>query len=121
MSVVVDLLSGALLLAGSVLALAAGVALLRFPDLLSRVHASTKPAVVGLLMVLTAAALQVATPRAVVGLVLVAVFQLVTAPVAAHLVTRAAYREGRSGLDRLLVDELADAPPDRGGRRATPG
>lgn len=47
-------------------------------------------------------------------LVLVGVFQLFTAPVAAHMVGRAAYRAGLFRRDLLLTDELA---ADRGGHR----
>ena len=39
-------------------------------------------------------------------LVLVAVFQFLTAPVAAHMIGRAAYRAGEGDLDDLVVDDL---------------
>jgi multicomponent Na+:H+ antiporter subunit G len=39
-------------------------------------------------------------------LVLVAVFQFLTAPVAAHMIGRAAYRAGQGALDDLVVDDL---------------
>jgi multicomponent Na+:H+ antiporter subunit G len=41
-------------------------------------------------------------------LVLVAVFQLVTTPIASHMVGRASFRAGQLPLERLVVDELSD-------------
>ena len=40
---VLDILTAALVLGGSALALTAAIGLLRFPDTLSRMHAATKP------------------------------------------------------------------------------
>jgi multicomponent Na+:H+ antiporter subunit G len=104
---VLDVAAAGCLIAGAVLSLAAGVALVRFPDLLSRMHAATKPQVLGLLLVLLGCALRLRTGVDITTLLLVGVFQLTTAPVAAHMVGRAAYR-GRGANHRLLVvDELA--------------
>jgi len=106
---VVDVLSGACLICGALLSVAAGIGLLRFPDLLSRMHAATKPQVLGLLLILAGTALRLATVVDVTTLVLVGVFQLATAPVAAHMVCRAAYRTGQFSDDLLVTDELAVA------------
>jgi multicomponent Na+:H+ antiporter subunit G len=40
--------------------------------------------------------------------VLIGVFQLATAPLAAQMITRAAYRTGRFRRDLLEVDDLID-------------
>jgi multicomponent Na+:H+ antiporter subunit G len=113
---VLDAVAGACLLGGALLSLAAGVGLLRFPDLLSRMHAATKPQILGLLLILAGTAIRLATVVDITTLVLVGVFQLVTAPVAAHMVGRTGYRAGLFRRDLLLVDELADAR----GRPSTP-
>ncbi len=112
MSTALDALSGVLILVGAVFSLTAAVALVRFPDLLSRMHAATKTQVLGLMFVLTGAAIQ-ATPRVAAGLLLVAAFQLLTAPVAAHVVGRVAYRTQDAGQERLVVDELAQETASR--------
>ena len=104
---VADFLAGFCLIAGAVLSLAAGVGLLRFPDLLSRMHSATKPQVLGLLLILTGAALRLHNTIDVTTLVLVGLFQLATAPVSAHMVGRAVYRAGSVRRDLLVVDELA--------------
>ena len=98
--------SAVCLLGGAFLAFAAGVGVLRFPDLLARMHAGTKPQVLGLVLVLIGLALRLRSGGAVWALVLVAVFQMLTAPVAAHMVGRAGYRTGKVRSDLLVVDEL---------------
>ena len=103
---VVQVLSDALLLGGVALAVVAGVGLLRFPDVFSRMHAATKPATLGLLMVAVGAALVMDDGSHRAKLLLVAAFQFLTAPVAAHMIGRAAYRAGLGALDELVVDEL---------------
>ncbi|WP_456825662.1 monovalent cation/H(+) antiporter subunit G [Cellulomonas sp. P5_E12] len=105
---VADVASAVCLLGGAFLAFAAGVGVLRFPDLLARMHAGTKPQVLGLILVLIGLALRLRSGGAVWALVLVAVFQMLTAPVAAHMVGRAGYRTGKVRRDLLVVDELTD-------------
>jgi multicomponent Na+:H+ antiporter subunit G len=105
------------LVAGAALSLTAAIGLLRFPDLLSRMHAATKPQVLGLLLTLLGVGLRVRSGLDVGMLILVGVFQLLTAPVAAHLVGRAAYRTHDIDPSTLAIDEQAELgaatrPPD---------
>ncbi|WP_405093842.1 monovalent cation/H(+) antiporter subunit G [Micromonospora sp. NBC_01392] len=104
---VLDTAAGVCLIAGALLSLAAGIALVRFPDVLSRMHAAAKPQVLGLLLVLLGCALRLRTGVDITTLVLVGMFQLATAPVAAHMVGRAAYPHDDIRRDLLLTDELA--------------
>ena len=104
----VDVLSSVLLLSGVALAVLAGLGLVRFPDVFSRMHAATKPATLGLLLVVLGAALQQDERSNATKLLLVAAFQFLTSPVAAHMIGRAAYRSGTGDLDDLVVDELKD-------------
>ncbi|MFI2704319.1 monovalent cation/H(+) antiporter subunit G [Cellulosimicrobium composti] len=103
---VADVVSALLLLCGAFLAFAAGVGVVRFPDLLARMHAATKPQVLGLILVLAGLSLRLRSWGAVATLFLVVVFQLLTSPVAAHMVGRAGYRTGKVRTDLLVVDEL---------------
>jgi len=103
------LLSSVLLLAGVFFSVVAGLGLVRLPDVFSRMHAATKPATLGLLCVVLGAALQMEDGSDAVKLLLVGAFQFLTAPVAAHMIGRAAYRSGTGDLDALVVDELKDA------------
>lgn len=102
-----DVLAAVLLLSGAALALAAAVGVLRFVDVLSRMHAATKPQVLGILLCLAGAGIRLRDSIDLWMLVLTGAFQLLTAPVAAHLIGRLAYRTRHVRRDRLFVDELA--------------
>lgn len=103
-----DILAGACLIAGSLLALLAGIGLVRFPDVLTRMHAATKPQTLGILLVLLGLALRIEDRSALTVLALAAIFQLVTAPVSAHMLGRAALRAGHIDRARLARDDLSD-------------
>lgn len=94
---------------GAFLGLAAGVGLVRFPDALSRLHAATKPQILGLIFVVAALALQNHNWATVLALIPVVVFQMITAPVSAHMVGRAGYRTGNFRADIQIADELDTA------------
>ena len=106
---ILDYASLVLLLLGAVLSLAAGVGLVRFPDPLSRMHAATKPQILGLIFILFAIGLQSANGATVAMLVPILAFQVLTAPVSAHMVSRAGYRLKHLRREGLLVDELKEA------------
>lgn len=91
-----DLVAALCLLLGAYFSFSAGVGVLRFDDLFSRMHVVAKPQVLGLLLLLTGLALRLQDHTSIIMLVLVAVFQLMTAPVAAHMVGRAALRTRRA-------------------------
>jgi multicomponent Na+:H+ antiporter subunit G len=104
-----DVVSLVLLILGGVLSVAAGVGLLRFPDPLARMHAATKPQILGVILVLLALALQSQSLSTAVMLVPVLLFQMLTAPISAHMVGRAGYRLRHFLREDLLVDELEEA------------
>ncbi len=103
----VDVAAAVLILTGVALGIGAGLGLQRFPDVFARMHAATKPATLGLVLVLTGAALRVEESGDVAKLLLVVVLQFVTAPVGAHMVGRAAYRAGTELSPATSCDELA--------------
>ncbi|KQR20240.1 hypothetical protein ASF79_11795 [Agreia sp. Leaf335] len=103
-----ELAASVCLLIGALLSLAAGVGLLRFPDALSRMHAATKPQIAGLAFILLAVGLDQRNWATVSTLFLVMLFQMLTAPVAAHMIGRAVYRTRHLRRELLLTDELAD-------------
>ena len=105
---VLDVLAAVLVLGGSVLALTAAIGIVRFPDTLSRMHAATKPQVLGLLLVLVGAALRLRGHPDVGMLILAGLFTLITAPVVANRVGQLAYREQSFRDDLLTKDEMAD-------------
>jgi multicomponent Na+:H+ antiporter subunit G len=106
---VLDALSAICLLLGAVLAVSGTLGLVRFPDVLSRMHAATKPQVLGLMLMLAAVGLRVPSWGTVSTLVLIGAFHVLTLPVAAHMIGRAAYRARHVKPERLYRDELAEA------------
>ena len=110
MTAMADVVAAACLLAGALLCLTAGLGLVRFPDVLSRMHAGTKPQVLGVLLVMVGAAIRLNGWSASWMLLLVAAFQLITAPVSAHMISRVAHRRRHVRRDLLLVDEVGSAP-----------
>ncbi|SFZ85902.1 multicomponent Na+:H+ antiporter subunit G [Devosia enhydra] len=98
---------------GSVFVLLATIGLLRLPDLYTRMHAASKAGAIGSGLLLIAIALVAqdgaVTIRALFGLV----FIVLTTPVSAHLLARAAYRVGLRPHSTTRLDELADYTPPR--------
>ncbi len=84
------------LLAGALLCLTASIGLLRLSDLFLRMHAATKPQVLGVLLVLLGIGLRLRDGFDVGTLLLVGVFQLLTIPVSAQMLARAQHRIGAS-------------------------
>lgn len=107
MTAVLDAVSLVCLTGSALLSLAAAVGLLRFPDLLSRMHAGTKPQVLGVLLALLGVGLRLRSGLDIGMLVLVGLFQCLTLPVAAHMVGRAVYRTDLVRSCDLAVDDLS--------------
>jgi multicomponent Na+:H+ antiporter subunit G len=126
---VIDAVSAVFMIVGAVMSLAAAIGLLRFPDLMSRMHSATKPQVLGLFLLLAAVGLQLRTWWVWPVLLVAWIFQVLTVPVSAHMVGRAGYRTKHLHRELLSTDELEavvlkaaqaakDAEPDGGDRNA---
>ena len=103
-----NVMAEAVVLVGAVFILLAALGVARFGDVLARMHALTKASTLGLLLVLIGAAVALHDPNDVTSLALAAALQVLTSPVSAQLISRAAYRAHRPApID--VVDELADA------------
>ncbi len=100
---------GVLIGLGVALVLLAGLGILRFPDVLIRANAATKAAGLGVAAILAGVAFVIATPEAAVKMSIAVVLQFGTAPVAGHLIGRAAYRAGAPLWDGTHIDDLAGA------------
>lgn len=88
------IIAGCLLILGSFFALAAGIGLLRFPDLYTRSHAASKAGSVGAAMLLIALAITSEDTSTTMRALAAIVFFLLTAPVSAHLLVKAAHDAG---------------------------
>ncbi len=101
-----EIIAGILLIAGGFFVLVAAVGILRLPDILMRMHASTKAGTLGAGLILLAVAFTYAEIGIVSRAVATIIFILMTAPVAAHTIGRAAYRMGIPFWKGTIIDEL---------------
>ncbi|HSL11723.1 MAG TPA: monovalent cation/H(+) antiporter subunit G [Actinomycetota bacterium] len=109
------------ILLGSALMVLAAVGVVRLPDVYARLQAGTKAASLGLALIFLGTALASDGRTGAVKLVLAALFQFATAPVAAHVIGRAAYLSGAPQWEGTVVDELADAFRTDAGRADADG
>lgn len=89
----IEIIAGLLLLGGGAFCLIAAIGILRLPDVLTRMHASTKAGTLGSTLVLVAAMLifmeGIVTTKGIAAVL----FLLLTAPIAAHMIGRAHVRQ----------------------------
>jgi len=96
-----------LVVLGASLVLVASVGVLRLPDLYTRMHASTKPATLGVSLIVAALAIHPGDLGIAVRALLIVLFFLLTAPVAAHRLGHAAYRAGVPRWPGTVRDDIA--------------
>ena len=89
LSTIRDVVSGVFMLSGSFLALVSAIGLYRLDSTRARMHATTKPATLGVLMVAIGASMQFTDLGDITKIAVVVVLQLVTAPIGAHMLGRA--------------------------------
>lgn len=95
-----------LFVTGALFVLVAAVGVLRLPDVFSRMHAASKASSLGLGLMLTGAALRFGSVEVVLKCLSTAFFLFLTAPLAAHILSRAAYLNGARPWERSKTDEL---------------
>jgi multicomponent Na+:H+ antiporter subunit G len=94
------------LVIGASFLLLAAIGIIRMPDLYSRIQAATKASTLGVGCIILALAIHFADTGVSVRALLVIAFFFLTAPVAAHVIGRAAYFVGVPLWDRTIIDEL---------------
>ncbi|MGQ4878801.1 monovalent cation/H(+) antiporter subunit G [Billgrantia sp. LNSP4103-1] len=102
----IEAIKGFLILTGAIFMLLAALGILRLPDLLTRMHATTKAAALGVILIMLAVALHFAEVAVVARAFAIIVFVLMTAPVAAHVIGRAGYFVGSKLWSGTVKDEL---------------
>lgn len=109
LDLVLALVVGAMLVAGGIFVFLAALGVVRLPDVYTRMHAASKAGTVGSGLMLFAAgihSLDIAIfMRAFAGFV----FFVLTAPVAAHLLARAAHRAGYRLVRLSAMDDMREA------------
>lgn len=102
-----DWIVGVLLLTGAFLFLISALGLLRFPDVFTRMSAAAKSSTLGAMCMLAAYGLAYVEVGVDARAIVAMVFLVLTAPVAAHALARAAYRRGQTLSESTEPDELA--------------
>jgi multicomponent Na+:H+ antiporter subunit G len=102
-----EILVSLFLIAGSLFMFLGVIGILRMPDLFMRMSTTTKAATLGMALILIATAIYfgniVMTSKAIATIF----FVLLTAPIAAHMIGRAAYFNNVPLWKNSLVDELS--------------
>ena len=89
LSAVRDVLSAAFMLSGSLLAVVSSIGIHRLSSTRARMHATTKPATLGVLLCAVGALVQFGDVSDIVKVLVVVILQLVGAPIGAHMLGRA--------------------------------
>ncbi len=124
----VEVLTGVLLVVGAAFGVIAALGLVRMPDVLIRMHGSTKIGTLACGTILAGAAVHFAAPEIIVRVVAIVLFLLLTAPIAAHMIGRSVISTGvplwqAEGPDaedvqeQILeerVEDAAKSPPEPG-------
>ena len=92
MNAVFDVVAVVAMASGVLLALVAAVGVHRLPDTLSRMHAATKPATLGVVLCALGAVIRLPDASDAAKIAVVVVLQLASAPVGAHLLGRAVHK-----------------------------
>ncbi|GAB4073364.1 Na+/H+ antiporter Mnh2 subunit G [Barrientosiimonas marina] len=99
------------LLSGSFFLLSSSIGTVRFPDVYTRLHATTKGATLGIAGLLIGAFIFMYVKHDIISgkLLLAIVFTMLTSPVAGHLISRAAHRSGIKPITKHQPDEYEKA------------
>jgi multicomponent Na+:H+ antiporter subunit G len=87
-----NIIIGIFLLLGGFFALIAAIGVLRLPDVLTRMHASTKAGVLGSSLILIGGAIYLAETEVTARVVATILFLMLTSPIGAHMIGRASVR-----------------------------
>jgi multicomponent Na+:H+ antiporter subunit G len=101
-----DVVSKAFIIVGAFFMFVAGLGLLRMPDIYMRLHTNTKSATFGVGFLLLGAAIHFGDFSLSVRALAIMIFLFATAPVAAHMLGRAAYISRAPLWKGTLGDEL---------------
>ncbi len=91
---------------GSIFVLLAAVGVVRMPDLYLRISVTTKAATLGIGLVLASVAVYFQETSVTTRILAIILFILLTAPVGAHLLSRASYITGVPLWKKSVMDEL---------------
>lgn len=110
-SIIANILVILFLLAGAFFIVSAAVGVVRFPDLYTRLHAATKASTLGVSFILVAGFIYLYSAHSIVSgkMLLAILFILLTNPVSAHMLGRAAHVSGIKPYTKNRSDAYEDA------------
>ncbi|SHG74708.1 monovalent cation/H(+) antiporter subunit G [Marivita hallyeonensis] len=110
-----EIIAGSLIILGGVFALIGALGLVRMPDVLIRMHASTKIGTLSTGLILAGCAVVFGTPDIIIRVVAIVLFILLTAPIGAHMMGRSVVSTGvplwkneeteKDNLDEMLIKD----------------
>ncbi|MCC5826149.1 monovalent cation/H(+) antiporter subunit G [Alkalimonas sp.] len=103
---IIDILAAFFIAAGSFFMLVASLGVFRMPDLLTRMHATTKSGVLGAGLIMCGVMLFFVDSGVTLKALAVMAFTTLTSPIAAHAIGRAGYFIGVPLWDKTIKDEL---------------
>ncbi|WP_292484483.1 monovalent cation/H(+) antiporter subunit G [Methanohalobium sp.] len=106
---VLDILSNIFLIVGLFFVFLGMLGLIRLPDVYNRLHTTTKIGTLGAFGVMLSILLKVGFSAMGLKAITIGLFLLLTAPVAAHMIARAAHRHGVDLCDESIIDEYCDS------------
>lgn len=95
-----------LVVVGAGFSLIAAVGVLRLPDLYTRLHAASKAGAIGAGLIFLAVAVASLDVAVILRALLGILFLLLSTPVSAHLLARAAFRGGEAPAPATTIDDL---------------
>jgi multicomponent Na+:H+ antiporter subunit G len=107
-------LAAVLLMVGSAFCALAAIGMLRFPDVYTRLHAASKAGALGAGLILLALGIASQDLPTLIKCLIGLGFLLLTSPVSAHLLARAALKSGTPPADPVSIADYPDSrPPDK--------
>lgn len=106
--IIIEWMAAILLVAGSVFMLLSALGTLRFPDIFTRMHASTKASSFGVGLMLSACVIYFNDSWTIAQALIIIIFIFLTAPISAHMIGRVAYLLKVPLWEKNVVDEMED-------------
>lgn len=110
-SIILNVIVSFFILSGTFFVLSGAIGVVRFPDVYTRLHAATKASTLGIAGILIGAFVFLYIDHSIVSgkLLLAIIFTFLTAPVSAHMISRAAHRNGVKPVTFNQKDEYEEA------------
>ena len=115
MNAITEWIVVALLLLGSIFLLVGSIGLARLPDFFTRLHAPTKASTLGIGGVLIASCIYFSFDQNGLSVkeLVITLFLLITAPITAHMLAKAALHQDSPPLERTRNSDLTATAKDR--------